>query len=134
MDCVYVVRYRIQVPGNGLELMNKIMFSLPYDAMDVVKEIIEGRESSEWVDSSGLTGGHPKNYTVTIADVIEFISDQLNEEMEVQGADMDFWGWVVTDENGNYLYQDDETPLTDAHGNFVITPVDNFPGKSSGKG
>ena len=99
--------------------MNKVMFCLPYDTADIVKDIIQWRESCEWVDSSGHSGGHPKNYMVTIADVIEFISDQLNEEMEVQGANMDFWGWVITDEKGNRLNADDETALADAQGYFV---------------
>lgn len=99
--------------------MDKVMFCLPYDTMDIVKDIIQWRESCEWVDSSGRSGGHPASLSVTLADVIEHISDQLKEEMEVQGADMDFWGWVITDEKGNRLSQLDETPLTDALGNFI---------------
>ena len=99
--------------------MNKIVFGLHYDPYEIAKQIIEWRESCEWVDSSGHSGGHPKNYMVTIADVIEFINDQLAEEMEVQGADMDFWHFMITDEAGNALSVIDETALTDAHGNFV---------------
>lgn len=99
--------------------MDKIVFGLQYDVYDIVKDIVQGRESSVWVDSHGRTGGHPDTYRVTIADVIEFISEQLQEEMEVQGADMDFWGWVISDEKGNAIRQDDSTPLTDDEGNII---------------
>ena len=106
----------------GSGVMNKIVFGLHYDLYDVVKDIIHDRESCEWVDSHGRTGGHPDTYVVTIGDVIERIEGQLREEMEaISSWDKEYWNFTITDETGVPIDPSkDNIRLTNSEGEFLV--------------
>lgn len=102
--------------------MKKIVVSMEFDVNDMVQEIIEWRESCEWVNSHGETGGHPRSLSVTINDVLEQIVEYIVENTEawdettavVAGRGR----FMFRDEHGNSLNTD--LTLTDNLGNVLV--------------
>ena len=78
---------------------------ISYNVEYIVKDILEQREASEWVDSSGDSGGHPRSLEITLEDVTAWIEDHALEIFR------EMWG----DENTQHL----DMFLTDQDGNPV---------------
>lgn len=75
-----------------------------YTVADIVKDIVEARQASEWVDSSGDSGGHPRSLEVTLEDVLEWVEDYAKDDLACEwGHTHDLTGVIFTDENGTPL-------------------------------
>ncbi len=77
---------------------------ITYTVADIVKDIVEARQSSEWVNSSGETGGHASSLEVTLEEVIEWVEEYAKDDFACGwGHTADLVGVIFTDDNGTPL-------------------------------
>lgn len=76
-----------------------------YDVESIIENILDDRTSSEWVDSSGNTGGEPQSTEITLEDVIERIEElaKTDDFSCGWGHQVDISNLLFTDEEGNSL-------------------------------
>ena len=87
--------------GDSLPTVINATKVITYTVADIVTAIIESREASEWVDSSGNSGGHPRSLEVTLDDVVEWVEDYAKDDFACEwGHTHDLTGVIFTDNNG----------------------------------
>jgi len=74
---------------------------ISYTVADIVREIVQERESSVWVDSEGRTGGTPATLEVTLEEVLDRISENAKYDLACSWGHTDDLSEVIfTDDNG----------------------------------
>lgn len=75
--------------GESLPAVINATKVVSYTVADIVQQIIEEREASEWVNSKGETGGSPFALEVTLEQVMERISEWAQDDFACEHGHTD---------------------------------------------
>ena len=90
--------------GDTLPSRINVTKVITYTVADIVSNILEERQSSQWVNSAGQKGGESRDLEITLGEVLERIEEYTKDDFSCGwGHEADTDDLIFTDENGEEL-------------------------------